>query len=316
MEELPEELQKIWNQKQFKKFLKNIYEISKELASKAPTDNSEEEEASKVTVEAALRLLPNLWENKSPLIHNYIKEIYSLCEKFEFKRTLATSCNEYVKNVFCTEFMEHATFASIQHCLDISTRVFIELGIEQELKLMVEDKLRQELREWNEGDEINCCLQRIALEFSEPLPIFPITTFKNFPQRPHFAGVYLIYYVGETSLYGDLVNHSLDQPIYIGESEGDMLNRLSVHCRKLEDAGDLDETDFIVRFMSLDNKFYARGIEMALQDYHKPLWNDKSVQFSFGNGGDPNNNWYKYHISMDRCTIEEAINRVKDYKSK
>ena len=73
MEELPEELQKIWNQKQFKKFLKKIHKISKELASKAPTDYSEEEKASKVTVEAALRLLPDLWENKSPQIHNYIK---------------------------------------------------------------------------------------------------------------------------------------------------------------------------------------------------------------------------------------------------
>ena len=258
MEELPEELRKLWNRKQFKKFLENIYEISNDLASKVPTDYSEEEKASGKVTEAALRLLPNLCENESPQIHKYIKEIYSLYEKFEFKRTLATSCNEYVKKIFWTKSMKHATFASIQHCLDISTRVFIELGIEQELKLMVEDKLRQELRERNEGDEINCCLQRIALEFSEPLPIFPITTFKNFPQRPHFTGVYLIYYVGETSLYGGLINHSLDQPIYIGESEGDMLNRLSVHGRKLEDARDLDETDFIVRFMSLDNKYCAR----------------------------------------------------------
>lgn len=314
MGELPEELQKIWNQKQFKKFVKNIHKISKELASKAPTDNSEEEEASKVTVEAALRLLPNLWENKSPLIHNYIKEIYSLCEKFELKRTLATSCNEYVKNVFCTEFMKHATFASIQYCLDISTRVFIELGIEQELKLMVEDKLRQELGKRCDG--FNCCLQKIAVEFSKPLPIFPITIFRNFPKRPNFCGVYLIYYVGETSLYKDLIEPLQDQPIYVGESESDILNRLSVHCNKLKYARDLGEKDFIVRFMSLDNPYYALGIERALQDYYKPLWNDKTAQFFFGNGDDPNNNWYKYHVSKDKRTIKKMINHVRDYISK
>ena len=314
MEELPEELQKIWNEKQFKKFLKNIHKISKELASKAPTDYSEEEEASKETVKAALRLLPNLWENKSPQIHNYIKEIYSLCEKCEFKKKLATSCNEYVKNVFCTEFMKHATFASIQHCLDISTRVFIELGVEQELKLMVDDKLRQELGKRCDG--FNCCLQKIAVEFSKPLPIFPISIFRNFPKRPNFCGVYLIYYVGETSLYKDQVKPRQDQPIYIGESESDILKRLSVHCKKLENAKDLEEKDFIVRFVPLDNPYYAPGIERALQDYYKPLWNDKTAQFFFGNGDDSNNNWYKYHISKDRRTIKETINRVRDYKSK
>ena len=313
MEELPEELRKLWNRKEFKKFLENIYEISNDLASKVPTDYSEEEKALGKVTEAALRLLPNLCENESPQIHNYIKEIYSLCEKFEFKRTLATSCNEYVKNVFCTEFMEHATFASIQHCLDISTRVFIELGIEQELKVMVEDKLRQYLTECNEI--YGSALRRVALESSEPLPIFPITKFKNFPQRPHFTGVYLIYYVGKTSLYGGQINHSLDEPIYIGVSESDMLNRLSVHCRKLENAKDLNETDFIVRFMSLDFNYYARGIEMALQDHYKPLWNDKSVKFSFGNADGPNNNWCKYHVSQDKRTIKEMIDRVRDYNS-
>ena len=307
MEGLPEELQKLWNRKEFETFLENIYKISNDLASKVPTDYGEKEKA----LEAALRLLPKLCENESPQIHKYIKEIYSLCEKFEFKGTLATSCNEYVKKVFCTNSMEHATFDSIQHCLGISTSVFIELGIEQELKVKVEDKLRQYLS----NDPIEVALPRVALESSEPLPIFPITKFKNFPQRPHFAGVYLIYYVGETSLYGGQIDHSLDKPIYIGVSESDMFNRLSVHCRKLEDAKDLNETDFIVRFMSLDLNYYARGFEMALQDHHKPLWNDKSVKFSFGNADGANNNWYKYHVSQDKRTIEKMIDRVRDYNS-
>ena len=110
MEELPEELRKLWNRKQFKKFLENIYEISNDLASKVPTDYSEEEKASGKVTEAALRLLPNLCENESPQIHKYIKEIYSLCENFEFKRTLATSCNEYVKKIFLHKIFEACYF--------------------------------------------------------------------------------------------------------------------------------------------------------------------------------------------------------------
>ena len=93
----------------------------------------------------------------------------------------------------------------------------------QERTLYVEDALRQER---NEDDRYTCLLQRIAVEFVEGLPILPLTRSINCLGRcPHFPGVYLIYYVGETLLYGDLVSPSLDQTIHVGRSENDILNR-------------------------------------------------------------------------------------------
>lgn len=48
--------------------------------------------------------------------------------------------------------------------------------------------------------------------------------------------------------------------------------------------------------------------------YYRPLWNDTSVKFSFGNSGHENNNCYKYHIDEDEHTIETMIERVQNIK--
>ena len=108
----------------------------------------------------------------------------------------------------------------------------------QERTLYVEDALRQER---NGNGRYTCILQEIAVELVEGLPILPLTTSIDYLGRcSHFPGVYVIYYVGEILLYGDLVSPSQDQPIYVGRSENDILNRLRDQRRKVARAKALE----------------------------------------------------------------------------
>ena len=180
-----------------------------------------------------------------------------------------------------------------------------------EQMLNVEDAMRQER---NRNDRYTCLLQGIAVEFVEGLPTLPLTTSIDYRGKcSHFPGVYLIYYVGKTSLYGDLVSPSQDQPIYVGMSRIDILNNLKEHRKKVERAKDLEVKDFVVRFLTVDITQYASCIETMLIEYYSPLWNDPTVHFSFGNAGDDNNNWKKYHVAKDECTRKEMIQRVRMY---
>ena len=77
----------------------------------------------------------------------------------------------------------------------------------QKRKLYVEDALR---RKRNKNDRYRCLLSQNAVEFVGRLPISPLTTSIDYLRRfLPCPGVYLIYYVGETSLYGNL-NGSYD----------------------------------------------------------------------------------------------------------
>ena len=285
MEELLEGLRELWNGQKFEEFLKKVRKLLKDLKR---STNDKEMEASKATVEFALHSLPELSKNKNRQIHKYIQEIYSLCEKFESTRTLAESCNEYVRNVICTEIMQYTTFAGIHRCLEISERVFKALEIEKE-KLKWEDEVCKVHAERNEGDGYKCSSQKMAVELLKKWPIFPITICKSYKADANFPGVYLIYYVGETLLYGDLVSHSQVQPIYVGESCNNIFQRLRVHCQRLEEAKDLKETDFIVRFIIVDIQYFATATEKALIDFYRPLWNFSIVQLNFGNAQNSTN---------------------------
>ena len=313
MEELPEELQELWKEQKFEDFLKKVHKLLKDLKR---STNDKEIKASKATVEFTLHLLPELSKNKNRQIHKYIQGIYSLCENFE-SRALAKSCNEYVRNVFCTEIRKLATFAGIQRCLEISKRVFIELDIERE-QLKVEDEVCKEHGKRNKDDGYKCSLQKVAVEFQKKSPIFPITICKSYRTRDCFPGVYLIYYIGETSLYRKLISHSQVQPIYVGESRNNIFKRLRAHCNRLEKAKDLREKDFIVRFIIIDHdlQHYAPCIEGLLQDFYSPLWNDTTAKLNFGNAVEPNNNWNKYHISLVEDEREKIIKRVESYQLK
>ena len=181
----------------------------------------------------------------------------------------------------------------------------------RERQLNVEDEIRQR----NENDRYTSVLQGAAVEFAERLPTLPLTESINYLTRcQQFSGVYMIYYVGETSLYGGLVSRSEVQPIYVGMSSNDILSRLKEHSRRVKKAEDLVLGDFAVRFIIVDIKPYASSIEEMLIEYYSPLWNyNNIVAFSFGNAGDDNNNWKKYHVDQDEYTIECMIECVRKY---
>ena len=289
MEELPEGLRELWNEQWFEDFLTDVHKILKDLER---SSNEEERKASKATVEFVLHSLPELSKNENRQIHEYIKGIYSLCENFESTRKLAESCNEYVRNVICTEIMQYTTFANIQSCLKISERVFKALGIEKE-KLKVEEELFKEIVKQIKDDKYDSHMQEMAVKLSKKSPIFPISICKRYRTCGYFPGVYLIYYIGETSLYRKLISHSQVQPIYVGKSKNNIFTRLRTHYKMLEEAKDLRERDFIVRFIIIDLHYYAPSIEEALLGFYSPLWNDKTAKLNFGNASEPNNNWNK-----------------------
>lgn len=180
-----------------------------------------------------------------------------------------------------------------------------------ERRLNVEDEL---LQKSNGNDEYTCILQEIAVKFVENSPTFPLTISNDYLGKcTNFPGVYLIYYIGKTSLYEDLVSSSRDQPIYVGMSESDILVRLNHHYDKVAESYDLKEKDFVVRVLIVDVEYYAPCIEGMLIEYYNPLWNDKSVKFSFGNSDDEDNNWNKYHVAKDEDTRKDMIKRVRKY---
>lgn len=133
----------------------------------------------------------------------------------------------------------------------------------RERQLNVEDEIRQR----NENDRYTCILQGAAVEFAERLPTLPLTESINYTRCQQFSGVYMIYYVGETSLYRGQVSRSEVQPIYVGMSSNDILSRLKEHSKRVGKAEDLVLGDFAVRFIIVDIKSYASSIEGMLIEY-------------------------------------------------
>lgn len=202
------------------------------------------------------------------------------------------------------KLLESAGFARILNCLHIS---------EQGEELKVEDAIRQEPTGWEESGNFECILHKNAMEFLEKLKCFPITEEKD--DDSSFVGVYLIYYVGKTKLYGNQIRSCREEPIYVGKSERDIFNRLKDHCRKIKEAKDLELTSFEVRIMTVDIGCYASTVESLLIKHYDPLWNSTKVKFSFGNGNDKGNNWYQYHVEKNRRVRKKMINRVRNYIS-
>lgn len=126
-----------------------------------------------------------------------------------------------------------------------------------------------------------------------------------FPPGEKFggAGVYALYYIGKTGLYGkfgqEINREEYRLPIYIGKAEpsgwrqsravaseksgGRLFERLSQHARNVEHARNLELGDFVCRLMILEGDVVAMiaSIEAALIAMHRPLWN--SVIDGFGN---------------------------------
>ena len=181
----------------------------------------------------------------------------------------------------------------------------------KERTLYVEDRVLQITKE---KDKYSSRLQEAAVEFAERLPTLPLTTSIDYLNEcPLFPGVYLIYYDGETSLYGNVVNRFKGRPIYVGMSKGNILERLERHHTKINRAEKLDLDDISVRFIIVNVNHYAPSIEQTLLEFYDPLWNNVQVKFSFGNADGENNNWKKYHIDQDEDTITDMMGRVGKY---
>lgn len=235
------------------------------------------------------------------------EEVQELCGKQQFKECAESVCHipnglALKVSTDCSKKVE-ASKATVEAAPPLPW----------ERRLNVENELRRKI---NENVKCTCMLQEIAVEFVRELPIFIITPSNDYPAKapPMLHGVYLLYYVGKTSLYGDLVSPSQDQPIYIGMSENNILHRLKYHCNKVANSKDLEKTDFMVRFLIVDIKYYAPCIEQVLIEYYNPLWNDKRVGFRFGEAVGEKGNWYKYHVAEDEDTRKQMIERVKEYR--
>lgn len=171
-----------------------------------------------------------------------------------------------------------------------------------------------------------------------------------FPPGEKFAGagVYALYYIGKTGLYGkfgqEINREEYRLPIYVGKAEpsgwrqsrvavseksgGRLFERLSQHARNVESAKNLDLGDFVCRLMILAGDVAAMiaSIEAALIAMHRPLWN--SVIDGFGNHHPgrkrltskitqwdalhPRRSWVK-EMSGEAPDLKMLNRRVKDY---
>ncbi len=134
------------------------------------------------------------------------------------------------------------------------------------------------------------------------IDFFNNTPIQRLPPPESFlgSGVYSLYYVGDFSLYGGIVEknkiHCLE-PIYVGKavppgwrtarvrnsSSKTLYGRLREHMRSIEGVQNLEVEDFRCRFMILQNieVDLVVPVEAELIRKYSPLWN--TIVDGFGN---------------------------------
>lgn len=143
------------------------------------------------------------------------------------------------------------------------------------------------------------------------------TPVQKLPPEPFIgAGVYAIYYKGDFEPYRKLVElnqDGWDVPIYVGKAvpagarkggfgvnvdHGQALaNRLSEHFTSVSKASNLDENDFVCRFLVVDDIWIPLAESMMIERF-KPLWN-RCID-GFGNH-DPGSGRYQQQRSPWDC---------------
>lgn len=126
------------------------------------------------------------------------------------------------------------------------------------------------------------------------------------------TGVYALYYTGQSRLYTPLYEMNrleFSQPIYVGkavprgwrqgrlqEPTNELYRRLCDHTNSIEQANNLDLSDFHCRFMILEDAAadMIGTVEAALIRHYFPLWN--STVDGFGNH-DPGSGRYEQAVS-------------------
>jgi hypothetical protein len=171
-------------------------------------------------------------------------------------------------------------------------------------------------------------------------PVIPISELQVFDG----AGIYAIYYSGKFSCYEAIASRNKDNifnaPIYVGKAVpkgarkgGDLeanpgkvlYSRLTQHTRSIEEASNLDVTDFHCRYLLVDDIWIPLGESLLIAKFD-PLWN-KLID-GFGNH-DPGKGrhaglrprWDVLHPGRswaDRCqpreeTAKQIIREARDY---
>ena len=329
-----DKLKNYWINREFQDFLKEFTGIIATFYSKK---EGKEKKFLHDGINATLPFLSEFGYSFDRKVHSAISKCYGMllavCDRGDFseklQRSLARSVNKYVDTILCTE---RAKFCpNIKRLLTFLSKNCEEQTFKVEEELRLEFQRQSGLSDSQFFGHI-CFLQRTALNFLEQLYIYPLDS--TFPQRP---GVYFIYHVGKTQLYeGSQVSPSTRSPVYVGMSTTSIANRLEDHCRKIErasnpkqltkeekleltkagkleliKAGKLELTDFMVRFMTVDNKYYAPSIELMLIEYFSPVWNSETMAFSFGNANGNKNLWNRFHIDKDTDTIENVLSNLE-----
>ena len=162
------------------------------------------------------------------------------------------------------------------------------------------------------------------------------------PVRFHGTGVYAIYYTGKSDYYKELYEQNrleFHQPIYVGKAVPggwrqardtkigsttfELFGRLREHGKSVNQAKNLEQSDFSCRFMILeDSANHLIGtVEAALIRYYKPIWNTKIDGFGNHDPGSGRYNqakseWDIIHPGRpwaDKCIGQSSmIDRVEE----
>lgn len=148
-----------------------------------------------------------------------------------------------------------------------------------------------------------------TIRFFNGTPIQPLPPIEPFEG----AGVYALYYIGKRGFYKDFHNINrleYKQPIYVGKAvprgwrqgrvntstSSELYRRLCDHSKSIQSAENIDLSDFLCRFMILENAASSLigTVEAALIRNYLPLWN--CIIDGFGNH-DPGNGRYNQEMS-------------------
>ena len=156
------------------------------------------------------------------------------------------------------------------------------------------------------------------------------TPVQKLPPEPFIgAGVYAIYYKGDFEPYRKLVELNQDGwnvPIYVGKAvpagarkggfgvnvdHGQALaNRLSEHFTSVSKASNLDENDFVCRFLVVDDIWIPLAESMMIERF-KPLWN-RCID---GFGNHEVRSYNEQLESTVRQLLNERKNKASDFFS-
>jgi len=147
-----------------------------------------------------------------------------------------------------------------------------------------------------------------TMRFFNGTPVHKLPPPENFTG----TGVYALYYIGKSKYYRpiyDVNRIGFNQPIYVGkavprgwrqgriqEATNELYRRLCDHMNSIEQAANLQVSDFKCRFMILEDAAadMIGTVEAALIRYYTPIWNN--MIDGFGNH-DPGSGRYEQAVS-------------------